>query len=451
MTTSTRPAPLAPGPRPGLLLGSARLAMVEDLSAAWQAQHDTYGDTFGMRMGPPRLGYRLTVTRDPESIGFVLGATSPFEKNGHPFFESFRDVLGHGLFSAYDEDWRWQRRVLQPLFTAKQSAGYADLVRRRAEEATDRWLRAGEPLSLRSEILRLTLVIVTDLLFGVGRDDLADTLEEGFPLISRYVIDRAFNPFMPPRSTPLPAIRRRERTVAEVYRMVDDVLASATVTDDSFVGRLREATDPETGRGFTQAEIRDQVLVFVAAGHDTTATALTMAMQLLGLHPDAQQQAADEVAHVGPVTTAEDAGRLAFTTAVLDETMRLYPSAPGTGRRATQDTEVDGFAVPAASNVYTNFWAVHRHPDLWSHPEAFDPQRFVDVPALQRPRHTYLPFGSGPHACIGAHTAVLEMQVILATVLERAEIVATTREMPVTTAITLAPAVPLPAVFRPRG
>ena len=442
--------PLAPGPPANLLLGHLGLALTDHISSSWAKVHASHGDTFGLRMGPPGVGYRLTVTRDPESIGYVLGATSPFDKENHPFFEAFRDLLGTGLFSAYGEDWRWQRRVLQPLFTAKQSASYAGLVRKRAEEFTSRWIDADGPLPLRSEILRLTLMVVTDLLFGQGREDLADRLEAHFPTISAYVIERAFNPLRLPRSTPLPAIRRREAAVAEVYDLVDDVLAGAEATEDSFVGRLREAVDPETGRRFTDAEIRDQVLVFVAAGHDTTATALTMALQLVGLHPEAQARAAAEVDEVGPVDSAETAGRLAWTTAVIDETMRLYPSAPGTGRQATADTEVDGYFVPKGSNVYTNFWGVHRHPDLWTHPEAFQPQRFVDVPALERPRHTYLPFGSGPRACIGAHTAVLEMQIILSTVLERAEVVATTRDMPVHTAITLAPAVDLPAEFHRR-
>ncbi len=424
--------------------------MVDHISAAWQTQHDAYGDTFGLRMGPPGIGYRLTVTRDPESIGMVLGATSPFTKTGHPFFESFREILGRGLFSAYDEDWRWQRRVLQPLFTAKRSAEYSGLIRKRAEEFTARWVAAGHPLSLRSEILRLTLVIVTDLLFGVGRDDLADKLEKGFPLISRYVIERAFNPLALPRNTPLPGIRRRERAIAEVYALVDDVLAQATIHDDSFVGRLREATDPETGQRFTDDQIRDQVLVFIAAGHDTTATALTMALQMLALHPEMQAQAAAEVDREGPVESAADVARLPYVTAVLDETMRLYPSAPGTGRTATADALVDGFHVPRGSNVYTNFWALHRHPDLYPHPEAFQPQRFVDAPSQTRPRHTFLPFGSGPHSCIGAHTAILEMQLILSTVLAGAEVVAMTRDNPVATAITLSPAVALPALFRPR-
>ena len=132
--------PLAPGPPANLLLGHLGLALTDHISSSWATVHASHGDTFGLRMGPPGVGYRLTVTRDPESIGYVLGATSPFDKEGHPFFEAFRDLLGTGLFSAYGEDWRWQRRVLQPLFTAKQSASYAGLVRKRAEEFTSRWI-----------------------------------------------------------------------------------------------------------------------------------------------------------------------------------------------------------------------------------------------------------------------------------------------------------------------
>lgn len=443
-------ARLAPGPRPHPVLGHIALAWSDHISGRWQELHQVHGDTFSLRFGPPRIGRRLTVTRDPAAIGQALGASSAFTKTGHEFFEAFRDLLGTGLFSAYDDDWRWQRRVLSPLFTAKQSATYAPLVRKRAEEFTQHWVDHDGPLSLRSEILRLTLVIVTDLLFGSGREDLADRLEAHFETVSTYAVERAFGPIVLPRSTPLPMIRRRERAVREVYALVDEVLADATETEDSFVGRLRDAVDPETGRRFTDAEIRDQVLVFVAAGHDTTATALTMALQLLGLHPDDQEAAAEEVARLGPVEDAAGAERLAFTTAVLDETMRLYPSAPGTGRRARTDTEVDGWHVPAGTNIYTNFWSLHRHPGLWTDPEAFVPQRFVDVPALQRPRHTYLPFGSGPRACIGAHTAVLEMQLILSTVLSHARVTALTRDMPVRSAITLHPAADLPALVAAR-
>ena len=444
------PATLAPGPRPHPLLGHIPLAYSDHIAGVWQDLHRVHGDTFSLRFGPPAVGRRLTVTRDPEAIGAALGASSAFTKTGHEFFEAFRDLLGTGLFSAYDEDWRWQRRVLSPLFTAKQSASYAPLVRKRAEEFSQKWVDHDGPLSLRSEILRLTLVIVTDLLFGSGREDLADRLEAHFETVSTYAVERAFGPVVLPRSTPLPMIRRRERAVREVYALVDEVLADATATEDSFMGRLRDAVDPETGRRFTDAEIRDQVLVFVAAGHDTTATALTMALQLLGLHPDVQEAAADEVAAIAPVETAAQTEALRLTTAVLDETMRLYPSAPGTGRRAATDTEVDGWRVPAGSNVYTNFWSLHRHPDLYPDPEAFIPQRFVDVPALARPRHTYLPFGSGPRACIGAHTAVLEMQLILSTVLSRARVTALTREMPVRSAITLHPATELPAMVTAR-
>ncbi|WP_370326129.1 cytochrome P450 [Euzebya sp.] len=441
---------LAPGPRANPLIGHLPLATSSHIAGEWQRLHLDWGDTFSLRFGPPLIGRRLTVTRTPEAIGQILGARSPFTKTGHPFFEAFRDVLGTGLFSAYGEDWRFQRRVLSPLFTAKQSAAYAPLVRRRAEEAVARWIAAERPLSLRSEVLRLTLVIVTDLLFGAGRDDLADRLERHFQTVSAYIIERAFGPLVLPRRTPLPHIRRQERAVREVYALVDEVLAGATADEDSFIGRLRLAEDPDTGRRVTDAEIRDQVLVFVAAGHDTTATALTMALQLLGMHPEVQSDAADEVAALGPVETAEDAQRLRLTTAVMDETMRLYPSAPGTGRRAAEDAVVDGWDVPAGTMAYTNFWSLHRHPDLYPHPEAFRPQRFVDVPATDRPRHTYLPFGAGPRSCIGAHTAVLEMQLILATVLARAEVVALTRDTPVRSDITLTPSVPLPVRFRRR-
>ncbi|MFE2147217.1 cytochrome P450, partial [Streptomyces sp. NPDC059456] len=198
---------------------------------------------------------------------------------------------------------------------------------------------------------------------------------------------------------------------------------------------------------------RDQVLVFLLAGHETTATSLAFSLHLLARHPEQQARAREEVARVLGDRTPEaaDLDRLPYLTQVLKEAMRLYPAAPVIGRGSVAATEIGGRTVPAGSDVILAPWVTHRHPRYWPDPDRFDPDRFTPEAEAGRPRYAWFPFGGGPRACIGQHFSMLESVIALAMVLRAYEFEAVDTEVPVIAGITLRADGPIRCRIRPRA
>jgi cytochrome P450 len=220
---------------------------------------------------------------------------------------------------------------------------------------------------------------------------------------------------------------------------------------DDLLGRLLAARDPDTGQGLDDAEIRAQVLLFLLAGHETTASALTFTLHLLGHHPGAQQRVRHEVRRVagGRAPTAEDTARLAYTTRVVKEAMRLYPPAYGVGRRTSQDEVIGGFLLPAGSAVVVSTWVIHRHPRHWDRPGVFNPDRFTPEREAARHRYAYLPFGAGPRACIGGSFALLEAVLATAMIVRAYRLQTPPGPIPLAAGITLRPATAVPCSLQP--
>jgi cytochrome P450 len=217
------------------------------------------------------------------------------------------------------------------------------------------------------------------------------------------------------------------------------------------VTRLRQARDPVTGAPLSEAEIRDQALVFLMAGHETTAGALTFTLHLLGRFPDVQARVAAEVHEVlGPddAPSAEQYQRLVWTRAALIEGMRLSPSAHTTERCTAEPLELGGFRLPADQIVLVSPWSTHRHPDFWPDAERFDPRRFVG--SHDRPRYAYFPFGGGPRSCVGEHFAMLEAVILLAALLRHRTVRSVRADLPVTPQITLRPVGDVPVALTAR-
>jgi cytochrome P450 len=236
-----------------------------------------------------------------------------------------------------------------------------------------------------------------------------------------------------------------DRIVRERRRM------EASLGADDLIGRLLSARDPVTGQGLSDAEVREQVLLFLLAGHETTATALTFTLHLLGHHPDAQQRVRDEVQQVlgGRIPTAEDAAQLTYTTRVIKEAMRLYPPAWSIARRTGHDLTIGGYQLPAASAVILSAWAIHRHPQHWDRPAIFDPDRFTPEREAARHRYAYLPFGAGPRACIGSSFALLEAVLATAIIIGAYQLQTPPDPIPLAAGITLRPATTVPCTLRP--
>jgi cytochrome P450 len=270
-----------------------------------------------------------------------------------------------------------------------------------------------------------------------------------------YVADRAVRPVRAPWWLPTPARRRARAASATFHGLADDILQGCRADptrDAPLVRALIDVADPETGQPLSDEDIRHELVVFLGAGYDTTATTLTYALWALGHHLDLQDRVAAEVAAVGDrPLTSDDVPRLGYTVQVLHEALRLCPPAAATSRMVMKDFDVDGYRVEAGTLVVVGIYAMHRDPVLWDHPLVFDPDRFSPANSKDRDRWQFLPFGGGPRSCIGDHFAMLEATLGLATIIRHTEIQSLDDDFPLAVAFTMVAAAPIRARVRPRN
>jgi cytochrome P450 len=221
--------------------------------------------------------------------------------------------------------------------------------------------------------------------------------------------------------------------------------------DAPLVHALIAATDPETGQTISDADISNDLLIFILAGHDTTATALTYALWALGHHPEMQDRVAAEVAAIGDrELTPEDVPRLEYTIQVLHEALRLCPPAAGIGRLALRDIAVDGYRIEAGTLMAVGIYALHRDPSLWDRPLVFDPERFSPENSKNRDRWHFIPFAGGGRSCIGEHFARLETTLAIATIVRSLKIRSIEDDFPVDVPFTTVAKGPVLAHVEPR-
>ena len=292
-------------------------------------------------------------------------------------------------------------------------------------------------------------------IFGDDVEAATDVLDRAFPVLNGHVFRRAMSPVVTPASWPTPANRAAAAARHALYGVVDELIdrrRSGPMGDD-LLSRLLRARDPESGRALDVQEVRDQALIFLLAGHETTSTALAFTFDLLGRHPDEQSLVRAELDTVlaGRLPGSADVPRLTRTTMAIKEALRLYPPAYAVSRRLQTADQIGGYAIPAGSYVAVVQWATHRHPDFWPEPEDFRPARFAAEQEAERHPYAFMPFGGGPRGCIGSHFATVESVLAVASVLQRCRIVTDPAPVELNThGITLRPAGAVPLHVHPR-
>ncbi|KQX14968.1 cytochrome P450 [Streptomyces sp. Root431] len=439
------------------LLGSMFDLKNDSLGTFLRAQRE-HGDVVRITAGPP--GIRATVygVFSAEGAQQVLaGESANFRKDNH-FYQEVRESFGNGLLTSQDEDYLRQRRLVQPLFTKRRVDGYAAAIAAEVTALMAEWPEETDSVvDVLQEMTRLALRAVARILFGTDVDAAVEVVENCFPEVGAYVLRRGYSPLNTPRDWPTPGNRRAAAVHKALYEVCDRIIAErresgrAPGDGQDLLTLLAETESAEDG-SFSATELREQVLVFLVAGHETTATSLGFALHLLARHPEALKRAHEEVDRVldGRTPGAADLDSLPYVTRVLKEAMRLFPAAPVIGRRAVAATEIDGVTIPAGADVIVAPWVTHRHPAYWEDAERFDPDRFTPEAEAARPRYAWFPFGGGPRACIGQHFSMLESVVALAMILQRYEFDAVDAEVPVAPAITLQAAGPARCRLRPR-
>ncbi|WP_137990751.1 cytochrome P450 [Streptomyces vilmorinianum] len=433
-----------PGPAGLPLLGSMFDLRNDSLGTFLNAQR-AHGDVVRITAGPPGVRAVVYGVFSAEGAQQILATESANFRKDNAFYQEVRESFGNGLLTSQDEDYLRQRRLVQPLFTRRRVDSYAEAVAAEVALVTAAWRTAEDStVDVLDEMTGLALRAVARILFGTDVEEAADIVERAFPVMGDYVLRRGFSPLNIPRDWPTPGNRRAAAAHEELYAVCDRIIAERRAAGaaeggaQDLLSLLAEAESAEDG-SFDASELREQVLVFLLAGHETTATSLGFALHLLALHPEQQKRAHEEVDRVlaGRTPGAADLDALPYLTQVLKEAMRLFPAAAVIGRRAVAATEIGGHTIPAGADVIVAPWVTHRHPAYWEDPERFDPERFTPEAEANRPRYAWFPFGGGPRACIGQHFSMLESVIALAMLLQEYELDAIDTEVPVNAGITL--------------
>jgi cytochrome P450 len=371
------------------------------------------------------LGRDTVYVMAPELIRQVLLDDAEIFGKGEINRRALGPALGEAILTADGPRWRWQRRAVAPLFRQERIRSYLPTMIAAAERTRERWRShpAGAELDIAHEMMRMTFDIILSTILpgrshidaGLMEQAITDYLEPTSWIVA-LVIARA------PRWMPYPGMLRQRRAGKVLHRLLDALISEAKQQPsggNDLLSLLRNATDAETGQSMTDIDVRNNLLTFVAAGHETTAVALSWTFYLLSVHPEIDGRVRDEIATVtgGAALSAEHVEQLAYTRQVIQESMRLYPPAALVLRSALKDVQVGGEMIRAGTTVYVPVYAVHRHETYWSDPDTFDPSRFEPDAAKARDRYLYIPFGAGQRVCIGQSFAQVEAAAVLATLL----------------------------------
>lgn len=427
-------------------------AMANDAPAFLLDTARKLGPVFRVGVGP----ITLTIVSEPQALQHVLQKRAQAWGRGTAI-DGIRPLLGNGLPLSDPPLWLTQRRTMQPAFHKSNGPKWVELIQE-ATIGTLNALKPGESVVTRRLMMLITRDVIVRAMFSHSLGDEVHRIDEAFQVIEDFVAGLAVRPVHLPLWMPTPLHQRFKKAVtyldARLQALIDERRTQADPPMDLLTMLLR-AKDPETGQHMSDRQLRDEVMNIFFAGHETTANLLTWVVYLLHQHPEAKQRAIAEVDSVvgQRALTSEDAAKLPWIGAVLRETLRLYPPAWLFARQALEDDAVQDTPMKKGEVVLVLPYLTHHLAENWERPDVFDPSRFLTETSTDAAtwKYRYLPFGAGPHVCIGNHFALLEATVVLAMLLQRGtlELTAPNAVKPKVGA-TLGVADGLPAVFQQR-
>jgi len=422
----------APGPSGSRTLYYLKLRKTDPVGFYTQLFSE-YGEFVRVRLGP----LSVFISGSPDAARHILMQRHRHYSKGAAA-ERFARVIGNGLITAEGALWQRQRRLIRPAFTAERLAAFAETIARVTEGHVQQTMPGGR--DFQKEVTALTLRLVAESVLGSDLTSEVDRVMGAFTRILDHLEGMLLSPARVLELLPdWPGLKGARRTLNHRGRLhqrgiddavaeLDDVVRIVTTArrrsseqQPDLVSVCLAGRDRQTGEGMSDKQIRDEVLTFLLAGHETTAVALMWTALELACRPQVARNLKAELDSVleGRTPTYSDLPRLTYTRAVVDESMRLHPPVWRISRKALEDDEVCGYRVPRGSTVVISPYLLHRNPALWSDPECFRPERFLgqDGESLSRPG--YIPFGAGPRKCIGNHLATIEGIVILASYCQR--------------------------------
>jgi len=333
-----------------------------------------------------------------------------------------RVLLGDGLLTSEGESWRRQRRLMQPAFHRERIAVYGEAIVASAQQMLAAW-RPGETRDAHQEMVRLTLQIVAQTLFGVQVGAEADEVSIALRVFLKQFRNQVDAALLIPDWLPTPGNLRLRAAIRQleaiIYRIIRARRADRAERDDLLATLLR--TQDEDGRQMTDRQLRDEVMTLFLAGHETTAVALAWTWYLLSQNPDIENKLVAELEAVlnGRLPTVADLPNLVYAEQVVKESMRLYPPVWAFARVAVHDCEIGGYLVRSGTSIAMSQWVMHRDARFFDRPAEFIPERWTDEFVRRLPRFAFFPFGGGPRVCIGSSFAMMEAVLLLAVIAQQ--------------------------------
>lgn len=431
-------------------------------------------------------GREVVVASSPETAHEVLVANArSFDKSPGTRLALY-PLAGEGLFTARGDLWWRQRRVIAPLFNPSEVAGFAACMTDAANRSAGRW-REGQAVELARATTQIAMAIVGRALFDAETFDEADELGEAltvallwansvigtWPMFLqlsgrrvlaaardrlalrplRALFDRALDVLEMPMVYYLPGQRPIRKAVATIDRRVGRMIAVRRESGrdrNDLVAQLLRARDDDSSGAMSEKQVRDEAVTLFIAGHETTALGLAWAFHELAKEPAlyaAVQSEGDRLAGWSPARGGLPP--LPRSLAVFKEALRMYPPVYLVLREATEDAVIGGYALPRGTIVMVSIYGIHHNPDVYRDHERFDPDRWEPQAEAARPRAAWLPFGAGPRVCIGNHFALLEGQLVLASLARQVRFVPAGPVHPAPSA-TLRPSNGMPVIVRRR-
>ncbi|MGJ3232278.1 MAG: cytochrome P450 [Oceanicaulis sp.] len=396
-------------------------------------------------VGAKRGSGSLHIIAGPDEVRAVMQDDFTAWRKSPLIMRMLRPILGDAILTAHGESWRRQRMTLQPALLKKRIARFAPLMTAAGRTAIERLAGADQPVEVHDVMNDTTFQIIEQALFtdadGFDRARVRKAIERLLEEIGRLrYSDVPPFPEWAPRFMSAGgrgALKTfRQAALAQIARRRADGGEA-----DDLLSLLLGVRDEETGAELSDIEVRDTLMTFVAAGHETTAIALTWSLYCLAHDREAQARVRSEANAVftpGADPGAAESARLVFTRQVIEETLRLFPPAPLLGRRAVRDSEICGRPVKAGDMALLAVYALHRNPALWEHPDRFDPDRWSPERRTSD-RYRFLAFGGGPRACVGAQFAMLEASLILAQIIQALDVAPTDHPVEPVMQVTLRP------------
>ncbi|WP_412552296.1 cytochrome P450 [Shimia sp. MIT1388] len=372
-----------------------------------------------------RTGLRWHMVMDPGAIRRILLEKVDDYPKSKATKNILRPAIGDSLFIAEGAHWRWQRRAAAPVFTHRNIANLAPVMAQAAERAASRIAdQAPHAVDMMSEMVQTTFDVISEVTFsGDGSFDSSKVHQAIDDYIAEAGKISLLDMLGVPDWVPRPGRMMSGNAVGDMKQVADTAIearkARGAKDTPDLLDLLLAGVDPETKKTMNTAELRDNLLTFIVAGHETTALTLAWALYLCAFDQDVQEKARaeiDDICDDGPIT-GDQAMQMTYVRQIIDETLRLYPPAGIISRTAQANDMLCAREIRPGDTVMIPIYTLQRNRLLWDDPDAFKPERFADRKAIDR--HAYLPFGDGPRICIGASFAIQEAVIVLATLLKR--------------------------------